>query len=142
VRNADRFSDPARVMDILASATASLAADSGPVIVKLQGDSDDIMALPLQQSGNDRRVDATGHGDNDATSLCERYGLTHHRQVCRLNGRHLSDAGSSCDPITRRRSKTTLRHCGAPTTGSSNLWRYWRAEASRVTTDEASGHVH
>ncbi|GEP08680.1 hypothetical protein MGN01_05250 [Methylobacterium gnaphalii] len=40
--------------------------DRGAMVVELQRDADDLVALALQQSGHDRGIDAAGHGDDNA----------------------------------------------------------------------------
>ena len=59
VRNAEAFSDIAGVMNVLPGAAGPLAMSRGAMIVKLQGDPDDVVALGLQQRGRHRRIDAT-----------------------------------------------------------------------------------
>jgi len=36
------------------------------MVVELQGDADDVIALALEQRGGHRAVDAAGHGDDDS----------------------------------------------------------------------------
>src|SRR5262245_44822483 len=69
MRNADAFRNAARVIDVLTGAAGPLAVGRGAMIVELQGDPDDVIALRLEQGGRDRGIDATGHGDDDA-SVC------------------------------------------------------------------------
>jgi hypothetical protein len=38
---------------------------SGTMIVKLQGDADDVVPFGFQQRSRRRRIDAAGHGDDD-----------------------------------------------------------------------------
>jgi hypothetical protein len=66
MRNAERLGDAARVGDVLAGATGADTMRRGAVVVELQRHADDIVALALQQAGNDRRIDAARHRDNDA----------------------------------------------------------------------------
>ena len=65
MRNADALGDIARVMDVLAGAAGALAMARRAMVVKLQGDADDVVTLRLQQRGRGRGVDAAGHGDDD-----------------------------------------------------------------------------
>ncbi len=37
----------------------------GAMVIQLEGDAEDIVALALEDTGHNRRIDATGHGDND-----------------------------------------------------------------------------
>jgi hypothetical protein len=69
VRNADTLGDPAGVMDILAGAARALAMGGGAVVVELQRDADDIVALGDEQRGGDRGIDAARHGDHHARVL-------------------------------------------------------------------------
>ncbi|MCY1536261.1 hypothetical protein D9M68_717090 [compost metagenome] len=64
--NTQRRRHAARVVDILASATGTLAVRRFAMIVKLQGNADDVIALTGQQARHDRRIHATGHRDNNA----------------------------------------------------------------------------
>lgn len=43
--------------------------NAGAMIVKLQCNADDIVTFLFQQAGNDRRIDAAGHGHDDACVL-------------------------------------------------------------------------
>ena len=65
MRDADPLGDIAGVVDILAGAAGPLAMGGRAMIVKLQRDADDVIALGLQQRGRHRRIDAAGHGDHD-----------------------------------------------------------------------------
>ena len=69
VRNADPVGHRAGVVDVLAGAAGALAVRRRPVVVKLERDADDVIALGLQKRGRHRRVDAAGHGDDDAGVL-------------------------------------------------------------------------
>ena len=69
VRNADPVGHRAGVVDVLAGAARALAMRRRPVVVKLERDADDVIALGLQKRGRHRRVDAAGHGDDDAGVL-------------------------------------------------------------------------
>lgn len=65
VGNAERFADPARIVNVLPGATGAGAVHGRTVIIKLEGYAEDIVALALEDTGHNRRIDATGHGDND-----------------------------------------------------------------------------
>ena len=65
MRNADALGDIARVVDVLAGAAGALAMGRRAMVVKLQRDADDVVALRLQQRSRGRGVDAAGHGDDD-----------------------------------------------------------------------------
>ena len=65
MRNADPLGDVAGVVDVLAGAAGALAMGGRAMIVKLQRDADDVIALGLQQRSRHRRVDAARHGDHD-----------------------------------------------------------------------------
>ena len=69
MRNADPLGDIARVVDILPGAAGALAMGGRAMVVKLQRDADDIVALGLQERGRNRGIDAAGHGDNDPCVL-------------------------------------------------------------------------
>ena len=53
MRDADRLRDAAGIVDVLAGAAGALAVRRGAVVVELQRDADDIVALALQQGGDD-----------------------------------------------------------------------------------------
>jgi len=59
MRNADALGDIARVVNILSRAAGAFAMGRGAMVVKLQGDADDVVALGLQQGSRGRGVDAT-----------------------------------------------------------------------------------
>ena len=65
MRNADALGDVAGVVDVLPGAAGALAMGRGAMIVELQRDADDVVALGLQQRSRDRGIDAAGHGDDD-----------------------------------------------------------------------------
>src|ERR1700748_1981911 len=65
MRNADPFGDIARVVNVLAGAAGALAMGRRAMIVKLQGDADDVVTLRLQQESRGRGVDTARHGDDD-----------------------------------------------------------------------------
>ena len=69
MRNAERLGDAAGVVDVLAGAAGALAVRRLAVIVELQRHADDVVAGALQQAGDDRGIDAAGHGDDDAGPL-------------------------------------------------------------------------
>ncbi len=58
-----------RVVNVLAGAAGALPAGRRAMIVKLQRDADDVVALALQQRGHHRGIHAAGHGDDDARIL-------------------------------------------------------------------------
>ena len=53
-------------MNVLAGAAGALAVRRLAMVVELQRDADDVIALLFQQRGDDARIDAAGHGDDDA----------------------------------------------------------------------------
>ena len=65
MRDADLLRDTARIGNILTGAARPLALYRRPMIVKLQGDPDDVIALLRQQRGGDGRIDAARHRDDD-----------------------------------------------------------------------------
>ena len=64
--NAELGGDVARVVNVLSRAAGALAVDRRAVVVKLQGDADDVIALACHQRGDDRGIDAARHGHDDA----------------------------------------------------------------------------
>ena len=66
VRDAEPLGDLAGVLDVLAGAAGARLADRDAVIVELQGDADDVVALLLQERGRHRRIDAARHRDHHA----------------------------------------------------------------------------
>src|SRR6516164_333349 len=69
VGNADPLRHRARVIDVLAGAAGTLAMGRGAMVVELQRDADDVVALGLEQRRRDRGIDATRHGDDHAGGL-------------------------------------------------------------------------
>src|SRR6188768_3837827 len=65
MRDADPLGNVAGIVDIAPGAAGPLAMGGGAVVVELQGDADDVIALGLQQGSRDRRIDAARHGDDD-----------------------------------------------------------------------------
>jgi hypothetical protein len=62
--NADPFRHRTRVIDVLAGAAGTFAVGRGAMVVELQRDADDVVALGLEQRRRDRGIDATRHGDD------------------------------------------------------------------------------
>ena len=56
-------------MDVLAGAAGALAVGRCAMVVELQRHADDVIALGLEQRRRHRRIDAAGHGDDDAGVL-------------------------------------------------------------------------
>ena len=69
MRDIERRRHAARIVDILPGAAGALAVRRLAMIVKLEGDAHDVIALAGQQAGNDRTIDATRHRDDDARVL-------------------------------------------------------------------------
>ena len=67
--NGERIGNAAGVVDVLTGAAGALAVGRGAVVVELQRDADDVIALGLEQRGRHRGIDATGHGDDDTGVL-------------------------------------------------------------------------
>src|SRR5262249_6932017 len=65
MRDADRGRDVAGIVNVAPGAAGALAMRRRTMIVELQRDADDVIALRLQQSSRHRRVDPAGHGDHD-----------------------------------------------------------------------------
>ena len=72
VRDADRRRDRAGVVDVLPGAAGALAVSCRAVVVELQGNADDVIALGLEQRGRHRGIDAAGHGDHDDARVLRR----------------------------------------------------------------------
>ena len=85
VRNAESRRDISRIVNVAPGAAGALAVRGFAVIIKLHRDAHDVIALLLQQSGDDARVDAARHGDDDAR-LARRGRL---RRMIRYAIRHL-----------------------------------------------------
>ena len=69
VRNAERGRHAARIVDILTGAAGALAVRRFAVVVELQRDAHDIVALAGEQSRHHRAVDAARHRDDNARVL-------------------------------------------------------------------------
>src|SRR6185437_2646160 len=69
MRNANTVSHAAGVINILSCVARTFAMHRCSVVVKLQCDPNDVVALRLEQGGRYRGIDTTGHGDDD-TGLC------------------------------------------------------------------------
>src|SRR4029077_8794756 len=76
IRDADGLSHPARVVDIIQRAAASLHrlghafAPSQPALVpQLHGQADNLVSLSAQHGRNRGRVDSSRHGDCDGSSF-------------------------------------------------------------------------
>ena len=69
VRNAETLGNVAGVMDVLTGTAGALTMGGRAVIVELQGYSNDIVTLGLQQRGRHRRIDTARHGDHDPRIL-------------------------------------------------------------------------
>ena len=69
MRDADALGDRARIVDVLAGAAGALAVGRLAMVVELQRDADDVIALGLEQRRRDRGIDAARHRDDDAGVL-------------------------------------------------------------------------
>ena len=67
--NPQRLGNPAGIVDIPARTAGRASRHHLAVIIKLQGDTDNLVALAFEQGSNDRRIDAARHGDDDAGFL-------------------------------------------------------------------------
>ena len=67
--NVQPVGDPAGIVDILAGTAGLGFTDRRAVIVELQRDTDDIVALVIQQRSRHRTIDAARHGDDDTGGL-------------------------------------------------------------------------
>ena len=74
VRDAERLGDPARIVNVLARAAGTLAMDRRPMVVELQRDPDDIVALLAEQACHHGGIYAAGHGDDDTWSRAGPWG--------------------------------------------------------------------
>jgi hypothetical protein len=66
VRDGQPLGDLAGVLDIGAGAAGAGPADGDAVVIELQGDAHDVVALLLQQRCRHRRIDAARHRDHHA----------------------------------------------------------------------------
>ena len=63
--NAELGGHVAGVVDVLAGAAGALAVGRRAMVIELQRDPDDVVALRLQQRSRRRGIDAARHGDDD-----------------------------------------------------------------------------
>jgi hypothetical protein len=66
VRNAERLADATRIVDILAGAAGAGAVDGSAMVVELQRNTENVIALALEKASHNGAVDAAGHGDDNA----------------------------------------------------------------------------
>ena len=66
VRDAERVGHPARVVNVLAGAAGSLAMGRGAVVVELERDAHDLVALLREKGRHHGGVDAARHRDHHA----------------------------------------------------------------------------
>ncbi len=66
MRNTERLRDTAGIVDVLTGATGPLAVRRRAVVVELQRDADDVIALTLEEAGHNRGIDAARHRHHDA----------------------------------------------------------------------------
>jgi len=66
MRYPDLVGDIARIVNVLPGAAGAFFLDRCTMIVELQRDANHIIAARLQQRGNHRRINAAGHGSNNA----------------------------------------------------------------------------
>ena len=105
VRNADALRDRARIMDVAAGAAGTLAVRGRAVVVELQRDADDVVALGLEQRSRHRGVDAARHGDDDARVLRTAFGVEaveHGRIPIRRSGAAQSSAPRQFLPVSQQ----------------------------------------
>ena len=65
MRDAERFADPAGVIDILPCTAGTGAVHGCTVVVELKRDAEDVIALLLEDSRHHGGVHAAGHGDDN-----------------------------------------------------------------------------
>ncbi|GAA0004067.1 hypothetical protein BRDID11002_40680 [Bradyrhizobium diazoefficiens] len=63
--NAELGGNVAGVVDVLAGAAGALAMGRRAMVVELERDADDVVALSLEQRSRRRGIDAARHGDDD-----------------------------------------------------------------------------
>ena len=81
MRNIEGLSNPPGVVNILPGAATAFAPRSGPVIVKLKRDADDVMARGLHDCRSNGAVDPAGHCHDHALSRRGGDGWTAHRDA-------------------------------------------------------------
>ena len=98
--------DFAGVVDVLTGAARPLSVGRGTVIIELERHPDHVVALGLEQRRGHRRIDAAGHGDDDAGVLRPAFDL----KTVEHQGRGFRTALLQCRGLR-------LRHyyrCGPP----------------------------
>ena len=68
MRDAEPFGDRARVADVLPGAAAARPADRFAMVVELQRDADDFGVGARGKAGDDARIDAARHRDDDTAA--------------------------------------------------------------------------
>ena len=63
--NAERRGDGARIADVAPGAAGPLASRRTAIVVELERHADHVVALSLQDRGDDAGIDAARHGDDD-----------------------------------------------------------------------------
>ena len=106
VGDADEVGDAACILDVLTSAAGAFAGDSFPVVVKLERDADDVIALALQKRGDEGAVDTARHGDHDTAADGGSHGGDAGRAVGAI------DHGGRLSASSSLQSSSLHRHAG------------------------------
>ncbi len=103
MRDADALGDIAGVVDILAGAAGALAMGRRAMVVELQRDADDVIALGLQQRSRRRGIDAARHGDDNPGVLRTAFEIetVEHGAGLPMRSRATSDARSDQETLLR-----------------------------------------
>ncbi len=64
--NAERLADTAGILDVLAGTAGAGPVHGRAMIVELQRDAENVIALALQETGDDGRIHPARHRDDDA----------------------------------------------------------------------------
>jgi hypothetical protein len=101
VRNAELRGDAARVVNVLTGAAGALAVRRFAMVVELQGHAHHVVALPGQEAGDHRAVDAAGHRDDDARvfgALGQIKRVQHLSHPCGFKGQRTKCGLVECSP--------------------------------------------
>ncbi len=65
MRDAQHLADAAGIIDILAGTARTSTVHGSAMVVKLQGNTENVIALAFEDAGDHGTIDTAGHGDDD-----------------------------------------------------------------------------
>ena len=109
MRKAHGLGHPRRIMNVAPRTAGALFGQGRAVVVKLQGDAHDVIALVLQHGRHDRRIHASRHGHHHA-GFRRRFGQAKRVEPLVKHGVHFRGVGA--DQGRAAEQRRMLRNIG------------------------------